>query len=196
MPIREGVLFYFKVMKNTVFKKFSGLLLLVIVCFSCASDLDFNQVNDVKLEPVFVSNLASFEIPAKDFVTGGVEQNVIYAVPTVDIFNDSFFRNNLVKAGLDFEINNTINRAYTLEITFLDVNDSPIHSINFSIPAYTGTENLVSTTETFENTQLNILKRTTKMAFLLRMASGPALTENSLGSIKLRSGVTAYFIIE
>ena len=34
------------------------------------------------------------------------------------------------------------------------------------------------------------------MAFLLRMASGPALTENSLGSIKLRSGVTAYFIIE
>ena len=104
-------------MKNTVFKKFSGLLLLVIVCFSCASDLDFNQVNFVKLEPVFVSNLASFEIPAKDFVTSGVEQNVIYAVPTVDIFNDSFFRNNLVKAGLDFEINNTINRAYTLEIT-------------------------------------------------------------------------------
>lgn len=183
-------------MKNTVFKKFSGLLLLVIVCFSCASDLDFNQVNDVKLEPVFVSNLASFEIPAKDFVAGGVEQNVIYAVPTVDIFNDAFFRNNLVKADLDFEINNTIKRAYTLEITFLDANDSPLHTINFSIPAHTGTENLVSTTETFENTQLNILKRTTKMAFLLRMASGPALTENSLGSIKLRSGVTAYFIIE
>ena len=38
--------------------------------------------------------------------------------------------------------------------------------------------------------------RTTKIAFILQMMSGPQLNENSPGSLKLRSGVTAYFVVE
>lgn len=43
---------------------------------SCSSDLDFNQANDFKLEPIFIANLASFEIPANQFIEKGMEQNI------------------------------------------------------------------------------------------------------------------------
>jgi hypothetical protein len=183
-------------MKLLVFNRILGILILILFSFSCASDLDFNQANDLKLEPVFVANLAYFDVPANQFVTNGVEQSVTVDTPTVDIFNDTFFKDNLKRADLFFEINNTINRAYTLDLVYLDKNNQPLYSINFAIPAYTGVENLVTKTDVFENAKLNLLKSTTKIAFILKMLPGPILTENSSGSIKLRSGVTSYFVVE
>jgi len=102
----------------------------------------------------------------------------------------------LTRADLFFEIDNTINRAYTLDIVLRDINNQPLYSINFNVPAYIGTENLVTKTEIFENAKLDLLKRTTRMTFVLQMLSGPPLNENSLGNIKLRSGVTAYLIVQ
>lgn len=182
-------------MKRTFFNSFLGILFLTIVSSSCSSNLDFNQVNDLQLEPAYIANLAHFDIPAKEFVAGGIEQSVVYAVPTVDVFNDAFFRDNLVRADFAFKINNTINRAYTLDITLLDANNVPLYVMHFDVPAYTGTENIVEKTEIFENIKLNLLKRTIKMAFVLNMKPGPLLDENSSGSLKLDSGVTAYFVV-
>ena len=183
-------------MKLLDFYRILGILLLTLFSFSCSSDLDFNQANDLKLEPVFISNLAYFDVPVNRFVTNGVEQSVIVDSPTVDVFNDAFFTNHLTRADLFFEIDNTINRAYTLDIVLRDINNQPLYSINLNVPAYTGTENLVTKTEIFENAKLDLLKRTTRMTFVLQMLSGPPLNENSLGNIKLRSGVTAYLIVQ
>lgn len=183
-------------MRPLVFHRILGILILVLFFFSCASDLDFNQVNDLKLEPVFISNLAYFDVPANQFVTNGVEQTITVDTPTIDIFNDAFFKENLAKADFFFEINNTINRAYTLDLVYLDKNNQALYSTNFTIPAYSGVENLVTKTEIFENAKLDLLKRTTKIAFILKMLPGPILSESSTGSLKLRSGVTAYLIVE
>jgi hypothetical protein len=183
-------------MKLVSFNRILILLILTLFSFSCSSDLDFNQANDLKLEPVFISNLAYFDIPAHEFVTNGVEQSIIVDSPTVDVFNDAFFKNHLTRADLSFEIDNTINRAYTLDIVLLDKNNQPLYSINFIVPAYTGATNLVTKTEIFENAKLDLLKSTTKMTFVLKMLAGPPLSENSLGSLKLRSGVTAYLIVQ
>ena len=118
-------------MKYTVFNTLLGMLFLTIVSSSCSSNLDFNQVNDLQLEPAYIANLAHFDIPAKEFVAGGIEQSVIYAVPTVDVFNNAFFRDNLVRADFDFKINNTINRAYTLDITLLDINNLHVFAVRW-----------------------------------------------------------------
>lgn len=172
------------------------IFLLSVFSFSCSSDLDFNQVNTIKLEPLFVSNLANFDVPANQFVTNGVEQTISIDSPTIDVFNDAFFRDNLNRADFFFEISNTINRAYVLDIVLIDKNNQPLYSMNFSIPAYTGGTNIVTKTEIFQNAKLNLLKSTTRMSFILRMLPGPLLTENSSGSIKLRSSVTAYLVIQ
>jgi hypothetical protein len=180
-------------MKIVHFHRILIVLIVALISLSCSSDLDFNQANDLKLEPVFISNLAYFDIPATRFVTNGVEQSVVVDSPTVDVFNDAFFTNHLTRADLSFEINNTIDRAYTLDIVLRDKNNQPLYTIKLVIPA-SGTAN--PKPEIFENTKLDLLKSTTRMTFVLKMLPGAPLNENSLGSIKLRSGVTAYLIVQ
>lgn len=172
------------------------LFILLLLSFSCVSDLDYDQANDIKLEPVFIANLAYFDIPANEFVNGGVEQNVIFDAPTVDVFNDAFFRKSLKKVEFFLEMENTINRDYTVDLVFLDRNNQVVHTTNFTVPAYAGVENKGTKTEIYESAQLDLLKRTTKIAFTLTMLPGAPLNENSSGNLKLRSGVTAYLVVE
>ena len=177
---------------NSVFYLF-GLLL---IFFSCASDLDYDQANDLRLEPIFITNLAYFDILANEFVTGGVQQNIIFDTSTVEVFNTSFFRKSLKKVEFFLEMENTISRDYAVDISFLDRNNQVVHTTNFTIPAYAGVENKVTRTDSFENYRLELLKRTVKIAFTLRMLPGAPLTENSPGNLKLRSGVTTYLVVE
>ena len=183
-------------MKRPALNRVVGLLILLLFSFSCASDLDYDQANDLKLEPIFVANLVYFDVPANEFVTNGVEQSVIFDTPTVDVFNDDFFRDNLKKVEFFFEMENTINRAYSVDLVFLDNNNQRVHATNFTVPEYAGAENKVTKTEIFENAQLDLLKRTTKIVFTLTMLPGAPLNENSSGRLKLRSGVTAYLVVE
>lgn len=176
-------------------------LFLVIMCLglfsiSCSSDLDFNQTKNLKLEPTYIANLVYFDIPANEFVTNGVENSQFIDRSTVDIFNSTFFVNDLAKVDLDFEINNTIARAYTLDIKLFNASGIQIDTISIAVPSYYGAPNIITQKEIFQGTRLMTLKNTTRIEMTLRMASGTALTESSPGTIKMRSGITAYFVIQ
>jgi hypothetical protein len=184
-------------MKQSYLKKFLGLFVLVLSSFSCSSDLDFNQVNDLKLEPVVVGNLTYFDVPASDFVASdGSEYNLAFDAQDFDIFRDKYFRSYLQRADFFFEINNTINRAYMLDIILLDANDQPLYTMHFDIPAYSGSENIITKTEIFENAKLNLLKNSKRMGFVISMAPGSALNQNSPGNLILRSSATVYLEIQ
>lgn len=176
--------------------KFLGIFILSIFSISCSSDLDFNQVNDLKLEPVFVANLATFDVQANEFVIGGVEQNVAGDVLNFDVFKNSFLTDALTRADFFFEIDNTINRAYQVRLYLLDAGNTPLYTMAFDVPAYTGVQKLVTKTEIFQNAKLDLLKKTTKIGFLIAMYPGPPLSESSLGSLKLRSSATVYLVVE
>jgi uncharacterized membrane protein YkoI len=49
--------------------------------------LDFNQVNDVKLD--HIANLSYFEIQAKDFIVNGQEQNIAFDAQNFDVLGTS-----------------------------------------------------------------------------------------------------------
>lgn len=188
---------YFNEIMKRFFLKYTMLGISILSVLSCSSDLDFNQGNDLALEPVIVANLATFDIPAHQFVSGGIEQPQFVDVLNFDLFKDSFFKNNLLKVEFFFEINNTINRDYVIDLVLLDVDDIPLYSISIPVPAYTGVENLVKKTEPFESSNLPLLTSTRKMSFTITMLSpGPILSENSLGILKLRSSTTGYFSIK
>ncbi|MFH6992341.1 hypothetical protein [Flavobacterium sp. FlaQc-48] len=183
-------------MKVNFIKSISKILLLSFLFISCSSDLDFDQTKDLKLEPVFVANLAYFNVPATQFANSGGGQ-VAFDVQEFDAFKEKFFRDNLVKAELDFEIENTIIRAFTVDVLLLGTNDQVLETDSYPIPAYSGTTNIIKyPTEVFENQRLDLLKKTVKIAFFVRMAPGPVLDQNSTGSLKLRSGATVYMEIE
>lgn len=173
------------------------MLLLIGGGFSCTSDLNFDQVNDLKLKPVFEGNFSHFEVPATAFVSStGSEYQWAYDEQEFDVFRDKYLNSYLQRVDFYFEINNTINRAYTFDIVLLDDNNNALTTINFNVPAYSGSTNTITRTEIFENARLELLKRARKMRFLVAMKPGPALNANSTGSIVLRSSATVYMEIQ
>jgi hypothetical protein len=170
--------------------------LFVLFFVSCSSDLDLNQTKNLRLEPTYVANLVYFDIPANEFVTNGIETSQFIDRSTVDIFNNSFFVNNLINVDLDFEITNTIARAYVLDVKLFNSSGTQLDMISIAVPAYNGAPIRVTQKEVFQGTRLTTLKNTTRIDMTIRMASGIALTETSSGSIKMRSGLTAYFVIQ
>lgn len=174
-----------------------SILFLSFLFWSCSSDLDFDQTKDLKLEPVVVANLAYFDLPANKFLDNGTEQQIGFDEQNFDIFKQRFFTDHLAKAEFDFEIDNTVNRAFTLNVLLLNDNNQILQTITLAIPAYSGTSNVIKyPTEVFENQRLTLLKQSRKLGFVIIMAPGPPLTANSTGSLKLRSGATAYMVIE
>jgi hypothetical protein len=182
-------------MNYSFFKKIIGILLLML-SFSCSSDLDFEQANQLNVQPVFTTNLVYFPLQANEFVVNGAEQSAFSYIANVDFFDKGIIRDDLVKAELYFRVKNTINRAYTYNITFLDVNKAPIYNINMNIPAYNGTEIVVEKTEPFDSSNLDILKNTNQIIFSILMFPGPPLTAASPGRIDLSSSITAYFDVK
>ena len=72
-------------MKIAALKRFFAIVAVGLSCLCCSSDLDFDQVNTIKLEPVFIANLAFFDVPAPDFLINGAEQNIVFDVATKKI---------------------------------------------------------------------------------------------------------------
>lgn len=182
-------------MKYSFFKRIIGVVLLVL-SFSCSSDLDFEQTNQFNIKPVFTTNLAYFLLKANQFVVNGVEQSTFSYIANVDFFKTGFIRDDLVRTELYFRVKNTINRGYTYDITFLDENNIPIHTINMGIPAYNGTEIVVEKTEIFNSSNVNILKNTKSIIFSILLLPGPPLTAASPGRVELSSSITAYFDVK
>lgn len=172
-------------------KKILAIIILVALFFSCSSDLDFNQVNDLKREPILVTNLGAFDAPAQLFTTGITESAVTTDFPIINIFKDLYFKESLVKAEFFFEFNNTINRAFEIELFFLDAGGTEIDSILFNVPAYSGVPNLVRKKETFDGPDFELLKTATKITFVVKMLGSP-LPVGASGNLKLRSSATIY----
>jgi hypothetical protein len=183
-------------MKANFIKRITKILLLSTLFFSCSSDLDFDQTKDLKLEPVFVANLAYFNVPATQLINDG-SLAVYPDITEFDAFKDKYFTDHLVKTELDFEIENTIVRAFRIDLILIDANNQVLETDSYNVSAYSGTSNIIKfPTEVFEGQRLNLLKRTTKLGFLVTMAPGPPLDQNSVGNLKFRSGATVYMQIE
>jgi hypothetical protein len=180
-------------MKKCFLNKILTILFLVGTSLSCTSDLNFDQAVDLVLEPVYEGNLSYFDVPATAFVSStGAEYQWAYDDQNFDVFRDNYINSYLQRADFYFEITNTIQRAYSLNIVLHDANDNILTTINFQIPAYSGTVNTITQTEIFQNARLELLKKTTKMRFFMAMQPGPALDQNSTGNIVLRSSATVY----
>ena len=177
----------------------SNLFLVALLSFfaySCSSDLDLNQANDLKIEPVIITNLGSFEIDSKDFAGSGIQQTSFSEETTIELFNDSFFRRRLKKVELYFELSNTINRAYVVGLYFLNKNDDIVYSQNLSIPAYTVGENIFSKKDILAGSSLDQFKETTKIIFDLNQSPQSTSIPVNQGKFKMKSGLTAYLVVE
>tara|TARA_R110001583_G_scaffold169740_1_gene322565 strand:- start:699 stop:1247 length:549 start_codon:yes stop_codon:yes gene_type:complete len=168
------------------------LLAISLMFFACTKDVDFNQINDLELNPVIESSLIFFDEPANRFLENQNEVLITQDFIIVDIFNDEFIVDNLVKVDLVFETENSINRRFDLQIDFFDNSGQLQHS--FSITQEPLSNN--NYTAVFEDDTLDALKNTTEIVFTLRLSPGnPPINETTPGTIKLKSKAVFYFNI-
>ena len=168
---------------------------------SCIKDVDFDQAEDIVLTPVITSSAVFTDIEASRFSENGIElETVNDTIANIEIFSDEFINDNLVKAELVFETNNSINRTFGIQIDFLNEANELLHTFNFdTLPSVNGSDVLTEYIEIFEDETLEALKLTTQIAITLRLypsTDGSFLNENSLGRIELKSKGVFYFNIE
>jgi hypothetical protein len=183
-------------MKQRFYNRILLITAFVLCSFSCSSDLDFEQVNDFSTQPVFTANLAYFDGKASYFESAGGGLQTYPYIAKVDFFDTSFIKDNLIQADFYCRIKNTIAREYDFNITFLDVNNTPIRNINMPLRAYNGTEILEEKKVVFTAVDIDILKNTKKMIFSITILPGTPLTATSPGRIEMSSSITAYFDVK
>ena len=179
-------------------EKCNILLILLWVCFaSCTKEVDFEQAQDFQVSPIIESSLIFLDEPASQFVENGEEIETLQDEVLINIFNDQFVVDNLVKAEFVFEITNSINRGFQLQVNFLDGFDQLLHVLTINVSATPNNDPIFQThIETFEGDSLTALNATQKMVFTLDLLSGSPITESSPGEIILKSKGIFYFNID
>lgn len=185
-------------MKTNFLKYSIVVILLSFMAASCAKEVDFNQIDDLSLTPVFTSGIIFFKSPASNFYVNGVELVTVKDSVIFDLFNRDFVLDNLVKAELVFETTNSINKSFNLQVDFLDRANHHKHSFAVISPASTTSQDIITThTEVFENGLLDALKTTNKVVLTIQaLTGGLPLNNNTPGSIQLKSKGIFYLKIE
>jgi hypothetical protein len=117
----------------------------------------------------------------------------------LDVFNDQFFRDNLIKAEFFFEVTNTIDRNFRADVIMYDENGQVLHAFAIDVTPDGNNEVIVTHTEVFEDALLEQFTNTKRLEVILSMfpsSTGIPLDENSIGNIKMRSKATLFFLID
>ncbi len=166
----------------------TGLSILLLFTSSCTEPTDFSQSEDLELLPVVETSLIFFEEDAPAFIPPTGDDFSAFDTIETGIFNDEFVRDNLIRADFVFDIENSINRDFRLTVTFADALGMPLEIFFIEVPASTGNQNEpLNIIQTYEGEALDRVKQSLLLQFELELLSGETLTEDSPGTLSLRS---------
>ncbi len=176
----------------------------ILITFSCVKELDFEQLDEVVLTPVFEADFIYSEFDVEDFIPQGTPPNTEFTVPSeilrdtinYDLVGTDFAIDNLDRVELTIEIRNTIERSFTLQFQFLTDSEQPIGQL-YSIPVQAGsgegTEPVVSFSDPnpiiLDNATLNQLVSAQKIATEIIV---PTLNSDLRGVLYIRSKASYY----
>jgi len=179
-------------MKNKVhlfFFTFFSLLLFV----SCIKDTDFNQADDITVNPVIELDFIHFNISESDYLNTDTGEYRIIVTDTTELkfLDDDFSRENIKKADFYFKFQNTVSSNFITQFQFLKPNNTLKYQVD--IPIQAGSINsptLTEYTEIIENDDVRDLTKAEKVVINITV---PESIENLEGSLNLQSKTT-YFL--
>ncbi|UNZ00393.1 hypothetical protein MQE36_08645 [Zhouia spongiae] len=173
------------------------ICLFLLLLVSCVKDVDFDQVDNIRLTPVFEGSFVYFDIEANQFVENGQEMISAGDLVKMDAVSESFSVNNLVRADFHFQFTNTISRNFEITLNFLDKNQEVLRALSYDIPASSGADVEVKDTVIFSGDSIGQLTSTVLLGMEIVLVDGtPGLTETSEGSVSMNSFVTIYLQVE
>jgi hypothetical protein len=163
------------------------------ILFSCSSNLDFDQVQDLETTPVYNIPLGYFTISSNGFISDAATPIVsVSEIIEYRIFDNSLLRDNLVRQNFSIEIINTFNRAFIISIGFLDENDNQ----TFPSSSYTVNANQQDFKEqiVIDNIDTNNsnVKNTKKLSLTINLEDQSTPLRASNGFFNFKSSTTVY----
>ncbi len=182
-----------QILKNTL-----SILMLLVLFSSCVKEVDFEQVKELTISPIFESSLIYFDAPATKFFLNGSEISTTRDTVEIDLFSRGFVVNNLIKAEFLFQATNSINRSFRVQVDFLSESNQQKHSFAVQANASpTNSDIIVKHTEVFEGSSLTALKESKKVVLsITALPGGTPLNTNTPGRINLQSKGAFYFKIK
>ena len=109
------------------------LLIIFLGITSCINNVDFTQVEDFSLTPIFKTPLVNFTVNQTDFFD--LVNSLEITAPVDDVSSFTLLRNkfvneNLIQVELEFEMNNQFDRNFQVKFRFLDDNDKVTHEFS------------------------------------------------------------------
>lgn len=167
------------------------------VFFSCSSNLDFEQVENIETLPVLNVPLRYFTVSAEGFTEdfGTISASNISVNEDIEyrIYENQILRDNIIRQDFDIEIINTFNRAFTISISFLDENESE----TFTTVLYRVSENQQNFKEKIIIDNIkdvnSSVKNTQKLRLTINLEDPTVpLTRSDFGSFNFKSSTTLF----
>lgn len=183
--------------------KKSLLFAILINCFSCSSNLDFEQVQVLEASPAIHISLGFFNLTSPVFsdISSASGVPMISLVENVEypIFENSILRDHLVAQEYTIEIANSFNRAFEVEISFLDRSGNntftpvlyTIEANNSNFKEKITVDDIETTNSTMKNTTtLRLQIRVKNQSIPLKPASEGSFVFKSFTSLYLSTSIT------
>lgn len=115
------------------------ILFFLILLTSCVDEVDFDQADDLSIQPTYVASLVHFTFDQHQFLDDlGNEQFMITDAAPANLKNSNLVQDNLTNAEIQFKVSNQFNRTIVLVLRFYNSSGQPTFALNpISIPPNT-----------------------------------------------------------
>ena len=175
----------------------------LLVCLACVKDVDFDQIENVVLTPVYEVDLIYSQFDTDDYIDNQLPPDTPIVVPPIrdtlnyDLTSTDFAIENLDRIELTFEFRNTIETSFEFTYQFLSSSNQPV-GVSRTIFVTPGegenTQPVISYSDpnpiVIDDQELDQLSTARRLATELRVNNA---NSNLRGRLELRSKA-AYYI--
>jgi hypothetical protein len=169
-----------------------GLLILPVLFHACIKDTDFNQAEQIALEPVVELDLVYFTLDATNFFDPVTQTDTFTVSDTTEIrfLNESGIQEALKRADFYFKFTNSIPRDFFAEFEFLDPQNQLTYQTQTQVLQGSVASPIV--TEFVEIVQGDDILQLTQANKVVIKITIPSSAQNLEGALNLQSKATYY----
>ncbi|RPE00139.1 hypothetical protein EGM88_02425 [Aureibaculum marinum] len=163
-------------------------ILILGTVLSCTSTIDLNQLDTVELNQSLTSTFVYLKVNQNNFLnnTSNTELTSLSDVSVIDIFDSDYVQENIITSNFSFEIENSFNRDFILDIAFLNADNNTTKSFTINVPRNSS----ISHFQSYEGLDLLSLKLSQKVRITLYLQpsdDASILTEGNEMNFELKS---------
>ncbi|MEO9893386.1 hypothetical protein [Aurantibacter sp.] len=110
------------------------VLLAMVTLQSCVEDLDFDQFDDLQIEPVIEGSILYVEAP-EDIINRAIASNFYSQDFNFDGFSDAFFADRVIDGVVTYLVENTTSKDLNISVDFVDEAGNVLDVEFFNVPA-------------------------------------------------------------